>query len=49
MFWIEGEKLGQCNIEEHEINLNDDIPVYVKEFPLPYAQREKALKKQKNY
>ena len=41
-FWLEGEKLGKCEIEHHEINLTDTIPVYVKQYPIPYKQRENA-------
>ena len=42
IFWLEGEKLGLCTIEHHEINLTDTIPVYRKQFPLAYRQREDA-------
>ena len=38
--WIEGDEIGTCNIEEHEINLIDEKPVYVKQFPLPYKLKE---------
>ena len=42
ILWLEGEKLGLCAVEEHQINLTDSIPVYKKQFPLPYKQREEA-------
>jgi hypothetical protein len=45
--WIEGDKLGTCNVEEHEINLTDEKPVYVKQYPLPYALKEIAVEEAK--
>ena len=35
--------LGSCNVEEHEINLTDNKPVYVKQFPLPHKLKEIAI------
>ena len=43
IFWIEGDKMGSCNVEEHEINLSDEKPVYVKQFPLPYKMKDISL------
>ena len=34
IFWLDGDSLGSCNVEEHEINLTDNKPVYIKQFPL---------------
>ena len=43
-FWLEEENIGESNVEQHEINLTDEVPVYVKQFLLPYKQREIVLK-----
>ena len=43
IFWLEGDSLGSCNVEEHEINLTDNKPVYVKQFPLPHKLKEIAI------
>ena len=24
IFWLEGDSLGSCNVDQHEINLTDD-------------------------
>ena len=42
IFWLEGEKLGLCTVEEHQINLTHTIPVYKKQLTLPCKQREGA-------
>ena len=42
IFWLEGDSLGSCNVEQHEINLTDDKPVYVKQFPLHHKLKEIA-------
>ena len=39
---LKGDKLEKCEIEHHEINLTDRIPVYVKQYRIPYKQRENA-------
>ena len=26
IFWPEGDSLGSCNVQQHEINLTDDNP-----------------------
>lgn len=36
IFWVHGDELGTCTVKQHEINLIDDKPVYVKQFPLPH-------------
>ena len=43
IFWLEGDKLGTCNTEKYEINLTDDKPIYVKQFPLPHKLKEIAI------
>ena len=43
IFWLEGDSLGSCNVEQQEINLTDDKPVYVKQFPLPHKFKEIAI------
>ena len=43
IFWLEGDSLGSCNVEEHEINLIDNKPVYVKQFPLLHKLKEIAI------
>ena len=45
IFWLEGDELETCNVEKHEINLTDDKPVYVKQFPLPHKLKEIAIEK----
>lgn len=44
VFWVEGDKLGTCNVEQHEINLTSDKPVYVKQFPLAHKNKGIAIK-----
>ena len=44
IFWLEGEKFGNCDIEYHEIHLTDNRPIYVKQFPLPHKLKEIAIK-----
>ena len=34
--------LGRCNTIEHSIRVKEEEPVHVKQFPLPYADRETA-------
>ena len=43
IFWLEGDSLGSCNVEQREINLTDDKPVYVKQFPLPHKLKDIAI------
>lgn len=43
IFWVEGDELGICNVEHHEINLTDEESVYVKQFPLPPKLRDIAI------
>ena len=43
IFWLEEDSLGSCNVEEHEINLTDNKPIYVKQFPLPHKLKEIAI------
>ena len=40
IFWLEGDSLGSCNVEQHEINLTDDKPVNVKQFHLPHKLKD---------
>lgn len=44
---LEGEKIGVCNTEEHEINWTDNIPVYIKQFPLEYTLKQIAISETK--
>ena len=43
IFWLEGDSLGSCNVEQHEINWTDDKPVYVKQFPSPHTLKDIAI------
>ena len=43
IFWLEGDSLGSCNVERHEINLTNDKPVYVKQFPLSHKLKDIAI------
>ena len=43
IIWLERDELGTCNVEKHEINLTDNKPVYVKQFPLPHKLKEIAV------
>lgn len=43
IFWL-GDKIESYNTEKHEINLTDEKPVYVKQFPLPHRLKESAVK-----
>ena len=43
IFSLEGDSLGSCNVEGHEINLTDNKPVYVKQFPLHHKLKETAI------
>ena len=47
IFWLEGDSLGSCNIEEREINLTDNKPVHVKQFPLLHKLKEIAIEETK--
>ena len=42
ILWLEGD-LGSCNVEQHEVNLTDDKPVYVKQFPLLHKLKNIAI------
>ena len=43
IFWLEGDSLGSCNVEQHEINLTNDKPVYEKQFPLSHKLKDIAI------
>ena len=47
IFWLEGDSLGSCNVEQHEINLTDDNPVYVKQFSLPHKLKDIVIEETK--
>ena len=48
IFCLEGDELETCNAEKNEINMSDDKPVYVKQFPLPHKLKEIAVEETQN-
>lgn len=39
IFYVDGDKLSYCDLMEHKIPTNDEVPIYVRQYKLPQMQK----------